>query len=108
MNNLVILWSFLILLGIGAVLGLLIFISNKFFFVKEDERIDEVEKLLPGANCGACGYPGCRGLSEALVSGKEKKVSKCIVGKSETTYDPIIAYMNKHPNEDGSIVEIIK
>lgn len=107
-DPLIILWAVLVALGIGVVLALLIFLSVKFFTVKEDERIGEVEKMLPGANCGACGFPGCRGLAEALIQGKEKKVSKCRVGKEATTYDPIIAYLKAHPNEDGSIIEVSK
>ncbi len=106
--DLTILWSFLILLGLGAILAVLIFFVTKFLSVKEDTRIDDVEKMLPGANCGACGFPGCRGFAEALVKQKEKKVSKCRVGKEATTYDPIIAYMKEHPNEDGSTIELIK
>lgn len=106
--DLTFLWSFLILLALGAVLGVLIFVAVKFFTVKEDPRVADVEKMLPNANCGACGYPGCHGFAEALVKGKEKKVSKCRVGKEATTYDPIIAYLRAHPNEDGSSIEVTK
>ncbi len=106
--DLTFLWSFLILLAIGIVLGILIFLAVKFFTVKEDPRVADVEKMLPNANCGACGYPGCRGFAEALIKGKETKVSKCRVGKEATTYDPIIAYLNAHPNTDGSKINISK
>ena len=44
---------------IGAVLGALIAVAAKFLHVEEDPRLGEVTSMLPGANCGACGYPGC-------------------------------------------------
>ena len=61
-----------------AVMGLvaggaatILFLIAKKFRVVEDPRIDEVVELLPGANCGGCGFPGCRGLAEALVRGAD-------------------------------------
>jgi Na+-translocating ferredoxin:NAD+ oxidoreductase RNF subunit RnfB len=56
------------------VLGL----ANRFLKVEEDPRIDAVEEMLPGSNCGACGEPGCRGLAEKIVSGIAVP-SKCTV-----------------------------
>jgi Na+-translocating ferredoxin:NAD+ oxidoreductase RNF subunit RnfB len=50
---------------------ILFFVAKKFKVV-EDPRIDEVTELLPGANCGGCGYPGCRGFGEALVKASDK------------------------------------
>lgn len=48
----------------------LIAVANKKLYVYEDPRIDQVEDMLPHANCGACGFPGCRPFAEALVSGQ--------------------------------------
>ena len=50
----------IILAGIGFVLGVLIYIVGKVFYVEEDPSIEEVVELLPKYNCGACGYPGCK------------------------------------------------
>jgi electron transport complex protein RnfB len=97
-----ILWGFLILAGLGLILGILLVIAEKFFHVEEDPRIAEVEKLLPNANCGACGFPGCHGMAEALVKGDVKKASTCKVGKKEKNFDPIIAYLDSHPDKDGT------
>jgi len=58
-------------------------IAQKKFKVKEDPRIDAVEEALPGANCGGCGFPGCRALAESIVAG-ESKPDSCPVGGSET------------------------
>lgn len=97
-----ILWGFLILAGLGLVLGILLVLAEKFFHVEEDPRIAAVEKMLPNANCGACGYPGCHGMAEALVKGEAKRASMCKVGKKEKNFDPIIAYLSSHPDKDGT------
>ena len=58
-----------IVVGVSLVLGVLILLISKFCQVKEDPRIKEIESCLAGANCGACGYPGCAGFAKALVDG---------------------------------------
>ncbi len=65
--NPVILYSVLTLGGTAALAAMMLLIVAKQFFVEEDPRIDVVAELLPGANCGACGAPGCRGFSETLI-----------------------------------------
>lgn len=64
--------------GLTFLLASMLAVANKKLYVYEDPRIDEVEERLPKANCGACGYPGCRPFAEALVSG-EANPSKCTV-----------------------------
>ncbi len=66
----------LILLGIAALFAVLIVYLGKKLEVKQDERIALIEKELTGANCGACGYPGCAGFAKALTEGKAK-LSDC-------------------------------
>jgi Na+-translocating ferredoxin:NAD+ oxidoreductase subunit B len=56
--------------GLGVVLASVLALANKKLYVREDPRIDEVEGMLPGTNCGACGSPGCRAFAEACVGGK--------------------------------------
>ncbi len=97
-----VLWAFLILAGLGLLLGLGLAIASIVLHVKEDERITAVEKMLPNYNCGACGYPGCHQMAENIVSGAETNLGKCKPGKQDKNYDPIIAYMNEHPDEDGT------
>ena len=73
----------LIALGsLTLLLALLLIVANKKLYVYEDPRIDDVEDMLPHANCGACGYPGCRPFAEALVSGKSLP-GKCTVSSDE-------------------------
>ena len=68
--------------GIGFALAAVLAYADKKFFVFEDPRIDQVEQLLPSANCGACGCAGCRAFAEKAVKG-EIAPGKCTVSKPE-------------------------
>lgn len=74
------------LVGIAAAV-ILYFVAQKFKVI-EDPKIDEVEQALPAANCGGCGYPGCRGFAEALVKSTNDNNSiegfNCPVGGNTT------------------------
>ncbi|MEG1710472.1 MAG: RnfABCDGE type electron transport complex subunit B [Clostridia bacterium] len=65
-----VLWAAGIMGGGAILLSILMVITAKVFEVKRDRRLEEIEALLPGANCGGCGYPGCAGLAAAIVEGK--------------------------------------
>ena len=65
--------------GLSLVFGLALGCFGKIFFVKEDERVQAVRDALSGANCGACGYPGCDGFAKAVAEG-EAAVTACPVG----------------------------
>ena len=53
---------------IGLILGVLIGFAAKKFAVESDPRVEEVTELLPGANCGGCGYAGCADFAKAIVT----------------------------------------
>jgi len=55
---------------LGSALGLLLGIAAKCLKVESSPIVDELESLLPGSQCGQCGFPGCRPAAEALVEGK--------------------------------------
>ena len=74
--------ALLLMLGIGATCAVVLSLSSKIFYVYEDPRIAMVENNLAGANCGGCGYAGCSGAADAIVSGKEPP-SLCIVSSKE-------------------------
>ncbi|MFW5889190.1 MAG: (Fe-S)-binding protein [Bacillota bacterium] len=76
MDPLSIILPALILAGIGFILGLLINLVSKIFYVEEDPTIEEVIHLLPQYNCGACGHPGCKEMAIALLN-KESVVFDC-------------------------------
>jgi electron transport complex protein RnfB len=58
--------------GVAVIFAAVLFWATKRFAVYEDPRVDQVNEMLPGVNCGACGYPGCRQMAEALVQGAER------------------------------------
>ena len=68
--------------GLGLILATVLVIANRRLFVYEDPRIDDVEDLLPHANCGACGTAGCRVFAEKLVAG-ELQPGACTVNSTE-------------------------
>ena len=67
---------------LGGILGLGLAIASKRFAVEVDPRQKEILEALPGANCGACGYPGCQGYAQALVEG-EAECTLCAPGGKE-------------------------
>ncbi|MCD8186470.1 MAG: Fe-S cluster domain-containing protein [Rikenellaceae bacterium] len=79
----VILFTILTLVALGVLAAVILYFVAQKFKVYEDPRIDQVEALLPGANCGGCGYPGCRGLAETLVKEEDISALYCPVGGGE-------------------------
>ena len=53
--------------GLGLAFGLILAFASRVFHVDVDPRIERVEEALPGAQCGACGQPGCSPYAEAVV-----------------------------------------
>jgi Na+-translocating ferredoxin:NAD+ oxidoreductase RNF subunit RnfB len=97
----------IISLGLLAFLSavILYFVAQKFK-VYEDPRIDEVQAVLPAANCGGCGFAGCRNLAEALVKADTFEGLNCpvggaavmaeaasILGKTAPAVDPTVAVL---------------
>ena len=79
----IIIWTVVVLSGLGLVLSLLLFFVAKKFKVEEDPRIDEIEKVMPGANCGGCGYAGCRAFADTAVKAPNLDRHYCPVGGNE-------------------------
>ena len=71
-----------ILGGAGLLFAALIALANRTLKVWEDPRIDVVAGMLPNANCGACGVPGCRAFAEKLVAG-EAQPAGCNVASAD-------------------------
>ena len=65
--------------GTGLFIGVFLGIAGKKFAVEVDEREEAILGVLPGNNCGGCGYAGCSGLAAAIVKG-EAEVNGCPVG----------------------------
>ena len=72
-------------LGVTAlVAAILLYFVSQFFKVEEDPRIDLVQAVLPGANCGGCGFAGCRNFAEACVKAGGIDGLACPVGGDPT------------------------
>lgn len=79
-----IIWTVVILTVLGAALAVVLYLVAEKFKVEEDPRIDEVEKVLPGANCGGCGQAGCRAFAQYCVeSSPNLENCFCPVGGNE-------------------------
>ena len=65
--------------GMGILIGALLAVASKVFYVYVDPKIEAVEGALPGANCGGCGLPGCGANAEAIVAGRAGADS-CVAG----------------------------
>ncbi|MFA8299379.1 MAG: Fe-S cluster domain-containing protein [Hyphomicrobiales bacterium] len=85
--NEVMLYAVISLGAIGIVAAVVLYFVAQKFKVIEDPKIDEVEEALPAANCGGCGFPGCRGFAEATVNAANEKQSleglNCPVGGND-------------------------
>jgi Na+-translocating ferredoxin:NAD+ oxidoreductase RNF subunit RnfB len=87
---------------LGALFGGGLAYAAKVFYVEKDAKIDEINSVLPQANCGGCGYPGCEPFAEAVAKG-EAPVSGCTVGGAEVARR-ISAIMGI---EAGDVVEMV-
>lgn len=69
--------SILMMGGLGVVIGTALVIASKAFYVYEDPKVLAIDDVLPGANCGGCGMPGCTANAQAIVAGKAS-VNSCV------------------------------
>ena len=79
-----ILYSIILLSSIAVIFSVIIYFTDKVFKIDDSGYIDIINEELPGLNCGACGYAGCRELAKKLVETKNTDVNSCPVGGDET------------------------
>ena len=91
MNPTAILTSVAILGGVGLAFGALIALAHRKLWVWEDPRIDTVVGLLPGTNCGACGYAGCHAFAVATIDGETTPVTCTVMAEPEV--DVVAGYL---------------
>ena len=90
----------------GAIIGLFLGIAAKKFEVEVDEKEQLVRDLLPGNNCGACGYAGCDNLAQAIAAG-EAPANACPIAKSEA-YEQIADVMGTNVETKEKQVAFVK
>lgn len=54
---------------LGAILGLILGVAARVFRVEGNALVAELVDILPGSQCGQCGFPGCAGAAQALAEG---------------------------------------
>ncbi len=81
--NMTILYTVITLGAIGSSAAVILYFVAQKFKVYEDPRIDEVEQALPGANCGGCGFAGCRAFADACVKEGDLSDLYCPVGGND-------------------------
>lgn len=105
--NETLLFTILVLVGLGILSAIILYIVAQKFKVYEDPRIDETESRLPGANCGGCGFPGCRGLATALVEKEDISALYCPVGGA-ATMKTVADYLGKAAPEKEPAVAVVR
>lgn len=103
----IILLTVITLVAIGAAAAIILYFVAQRFKVFEDPRIDEVEESLPAANCGGCGYAGCRNFAEALVKSDDWDGMFCPVGGNETM-SKAAALLGKEAVEQAPKVAVVR
>ena len=103
----VLLYTILTLCALGVFSAVILYFVARKFRVEEDPRIDEVEKMLPGANCGGCGFAGCRGMADALVKRDDISALFCPVGGGDCM-KAVAAYLGKAAAEKQPEVATVR
>jgi Na+-translocating ferredoxin:NAD+ oxidoreductase subunit B len=93
--------------AMGTAAAIILFLVARKFNVVEDPRIDQVEEELPAANCGGCGFPGCRAFAEALVKADDISDLKCPVSSNEAMAK-IAVILGKEIAEQDPLVAVVR
>ncbi len=97
----------LLVMGIMAILfAVILNFASNVFFVPVDEKVAEVRMALPGANCGACGFPGCDGLAAAIARG-DAPISACPIG-GQATVEELAKIMGQEAVDMERMVAVVK
>lgn len=96
----------LVLAGMGILCGAILAAAGKVFAVERDPREEELMEIIPGANCGACGFPGCSGYVQAVVAG-EAAVGLCPVGGKDLAAGMAeIMGVSVNPNAERLVTQV--
>jgi len=102
-----ILYTIISLSSIGIIAAIILYFVAQRFKVFEDPRIDRIEDELPAANCGGCGYPGCRNFAEALVKSDDISGMYCPVG-GMTVMETVAGILGVEASQQDEQVAVIR
>ncbi|MCI2083050.1 MAG: RnfABCDGE type electron transport complex subunit B [Bacteroidales bacterium] len=91
----------------GFILAVVLYFVAQKFKVEEDPRIDDVEALMPGANCGGCGHAGCRSFAESVVKAPSIGNEFCPVG-GNAVMKKVAAYLGQTVEEKKPEVAVVR
>jgi Na+-translocating ferredoxin:NAD+ oxidoreductase RNF subunit RnfB len=100
------LFAIIVLGGIGIVSSILLYLTSKKFEVYEDPLIAQVQEVLPAANCGGCGYPGCSGFATACVNADSLDDLLCPVGGRDVM-GKVAAILGKDAGSSEPMVAVV-
>ena len=92
---------------IGAIGAIILYLASKKFEVYEDPRIAQVQEILPAANCGGCGYPGCSGFATACVNSESLDGLFCPVGGPEVM-GKVAGILGKEASSADATVAVVR
>lgn len=98
--------AIVLMLVLGSFLGFGLGIADKLLKVEVDERVETVTSMLPGYNCGGCGFPGCSGMAAALIEGTVNQVGRCKPCKADQK-QVIVDYINTTPGPNGEVLKVV-
>ena len=109
--------SILTMFGLGLVCACILAAASKIFYVKENPKVAAALELLPGANCGGCGFAGCEGYAKAVVTDPSIPANRCcaspkeaivalgeLTGKTVAEAEPLIS-MRRCDVNNGKVVQ---
>lgn len=88
---------------LSVVIALTLAFASRAFYVYEDPRLQDIIGMLPLANCGQCGNPGCKGMAESILR-EESRLTSCKPG-DQPMRERIAAYLETHPDEEGEFTK---
>lgn len=89
----------------GLSLGFILGIASVTLVTNEDPLILAVNELLPGFNCGGCGYPGCANFAKGIVDKEVKTISTCRPSNAQQR-EAIKDLLDSTPDMHGDIIAI--
>ena len=101
-----VLYSVFLLVSLGIIAAIVLYVVSKKFYVYEDPLIGEVDEILPAANCGGCGSPGCKAFAEKLVNTDDISELFCPVGGNDVMKQ-VSAILGKEVAEQDPTVAVL-
>jgi len=90
--------------SLSVVLAAILSFAAKALYVYEDPRLQELAGMLPQANCGNCGNPGCKAMAESILA-EESKLSACKPG-DQAMRDAIAEFLAENPDVEGEFTKV--